>query len=361
MSKQNEEAIEQKYPKMTPREVGKLLRWAFEQRRPVLVIGRPGVGKTSITRQVAEELGMELIVAHPVVDDPTDYKGMPFTYRDIVNGEERQRAAFLPFGDLEKLIDARQPTVHLADDLGHAPKTVQAAYMQLLLNRAVNGHKVADCVTFVAASNRLEDRAGVTALLEPLKDRFTTIVEMVPDVYDWVEWAMKNGVAHEVISYVRYRPNVLEAWKPTPDLTRLPTCRSLAEVGRMISGGMPSEILSRAVIGAIGKEYGLEFMGFLDVYKDLPDPDVVLMAPEQAAVPQGGAALYAMCGALAARVSDQTLSALLVYSNRIPDEFSVMLVKDVVLRYEQMKDGKGRLYKNKHFVDWVAKHRDVLI
>lgn len=356
--------VDVKYPQLKASDAAKLLSWAFERGRPVLLIGRPGVGKTSIVRQTAEALGMDLIVSHPVVDDPTDYKGMPFSYRDIVDGVERQRASFLPFGDLERLIEAEVPTVHFADDLGHAPRAVQAAYMQLLLNRSVNSHRISDRVSFVAASNRVEDRAGVTALLEPLKDRFSCIVEVVPDLYDWVAWAIRNDMPHELISYVRYCPKVLEAWRPTPDLTRLPTCRGLAEVGAMIRDGIPQEVLPKAVVGAIGKEYGMEFMSFMDVYRDLPDPDFVLMAPAEAAVPEGAAALYALCGALAARVSETTISSLFVYASRVPDEYSVMMVKDMIVRFERAEAGggaKAKLYNNKHFVQWVSAHKDVLI
>ncbi len=43
--------------------------------------------------------------------------------------------------------------VCLLDDLGQAPPAVQAAAMQLLLARRVNGHAVSDHVTFLAATN----------------------------------------------------------------------------------------------------------------------------------------------------------------------------------------------------------------
>ena len=66
------------------------------------------------------------------------------------------------------------------DDLGQAPMSVQAAAMQLILARRINGFKISDKVIFMAATNRREDKAGVTGILEPVKSRFAWIVELVP-------------------------------------------------------------------------------------------------------------------------------------------------------------------------------------
>jgi hypothetical protein len=85
------------------------------QRLPVIVSGRPGVGKSDIVEQVANELDHELLISHPVVEDPTDSKGLPFAAPD------GQSARFLPFGDLERALQARKrPLIWFLDDLGQA-------------------------------------------------------------------------------------------------------------------------------------------------------------------------------------------------------------------------------------------------
>jgi hypothetical protein len=59
--------------------------------------------------------------------------------------------------------------------------------MQLILARRVNSFTLPDCVSFVAASNRRQDKAGVTGILEPVKSRFATILEVSPDLDDWTQ------------------------------------------------------------------------------------------------------------------------------------------------------------------------------
>lgn len=344
------EAIMTEYPELRPKELTELAMILAQAKMPMLVIGRPGIGKTDIIKQVAETLGWNLIISHPVVDDPTDYKGMPF----VSDGQ----AGFIPFADLKQLIEADQPTIHFADDFGHAPKLTQAAYMQMMLTRAINGKKISDHVVFFAASNRKEDKAGVSGMLEPLKDRYATIVELVANLEDWVGWAIGAGMPFELISYVRYRQEILTEWKPTSDFRRMPTPRSIASVGRMIQLNIPKMLQRRTFAGAIGKERASELVGFLDIYKNLPDPMDVILHPTTAMVPEEPAPLYALCGALASHATAQTIDAIITYADRLKPEFSVMLVSDATI-----KDRKGAnsLCNNSSFIKWVHNHQDVLL
>jgi hypothetical protein len=329
-----------------PSELMQLLMRTIPAKLPVLVTGKPGQGKTDIVTQAAEECEADLIVAHPVVDDPVDYKGMPA----IVDNH----ATFLPFGNLRSLIEANRPTVYFMDDLGQAPKTVQAAAMQLLLARRVNGHKVSGEVTFIAATNRKEDKAGVQGILEPVKDRFVMIVELEPSLSDWVHWALTHQIPHELISFIRYRPNFLSDFKPTFDMTKTPTPRTIAGVGQLMNLGIPKELELRAFNAAAGKEFAIEFTGFLRVYRDLPDPDAVLLDPKFSAIPTEKSSLYALCGALSARANPNNFERFITYIDRLPEEFSVLAVRDAIAR------DKIGLPKTQAFTQWVTKHHDVL-
>ena len=120
---------------MRPKLLKRAVEFCIGSRMPVLIKGQPGVGKTSIIEQVAKKKGFDLIISHPVVSNPTDFKGLPFPSR------EKNKADFLPFGDLLKIMNADKPTVFFLDDLGQASAQVQASAMQLLLAREINGKK----------------------------------------------------------------------------------------------------------------------------------------------------------------------------------------------------------------------------
>lgn len=331
---------------MKPKELSELLKVTIPAGLPIMVKGAPGVGKSDIIAQACAETGAELIIEHPVVSDPTDFKGLPFAK----NG----KAEFLPFGSLRSLIEADRRTVCFLDDLGQAPPSVQAACMQLILARRINGSKVSDQVTFVAATNRHKDRAGVTGILEPVKSRFASIIELEPDVEDWVSWALKAGVPTELIAFVRFRPNLLFDFEPTNEMKNSPCPRTVANVGKLMETGVPQGIEYEVFSGAAGEGFAAEFIAFLRIFRSLPNPDMVLMSPGKADVPTDPATLYAICGALSRKCGDNTIDRIVTYANRLPAEFSVLLIRDCV----QLVPG---VVNNRSFIEWASAHSEVLI
>ena len=62
---------------VSPSQLAASLHFSLEHRFNILIVGAPGIGKTEIINQACDEAGMQMIVSHPVVSDPTDYKGLP--------------------------------------------------------------------------------------------------------------------------------------------------------------------------------------------------------------------------------------------------------------------------------------------
>jgi hypothetical protein len=286
-------------------------------------VGKPGVGKTDIVTQAARDAGADLLVSHPAVSDPTDAKGLPWA------DQGAEQARFLPFGDLAQATKATKPLVWFLDDLGQASPGVQASFMQLILARRVNDHKLPACVVFVAATNRREDRAGVTGILEPVKSRFAAIVDMDTDVDDWTNWATENQIRPEVIAFIRMRPELLIDFKPTADMKNTPSPRTWSHVSKLMELNLPPAIEMVAYAGAVGDGAAAELSGFLDMIKHLPvTPDRILLDPENSPVPKDPSHLYALSSALASKANEKNFGRIHTYAKRMPQEFAVLTVRD---------------------------------
>ncbi len=309
---------------MKPSELEKVLAVAIENRHPLLIVGPPGIGKSDIVAQCCDRAGAKLLVFHPVVSDPTDFKGLPFA-RD---GE----AEFLPFGELKLLTSASEPTVAFLDDLGQAPASVQAAAMQLLLSRKINGHRVSDLVTFVAATNRREDRAGVQAIIEPVKSRFVSLVHLEVDLGDWAAWAAGSGLPRSLIAFVRARPALLHDFQPTAALENSPCPRTVAFAGRILQAGYPEEAIEELIAGACGEGFAIEFEAFRKLEAEIPTTESVFADPENAPVPGDPSVICSLCAALAQEVGEETVGALMTYLGRLPAEYSTLTVKEFLRR-----------------------------
>jgi hypothetical protein len=367
-------------PVLKPEELFQLLVACAKAKYPVLVTGSPGIGKTDIVKQVAAYLSCSLQISHAVVDSPIDWKGQPYAWlvddpscdsmsdpgvgTPVANGAasapqkrpQYPKAAFIPYGDLENLIHAKSLMIHFADDLGQASDMVKAAYMQVQLGRRINGHKISDHVVFFAATNRKQDAAGVTRFLEPLKDRYHTIVELQTDFQQWVKWAQTHDIAHEVWTWIRMQPQYLNDFKPSSDFSRTPTPRGIHQLSDMYKLNLAKEIRLRTFGGIIGETAAVSFLTHLEYYAKLEDPDFVIQNPTKARIEQEPALLYTLCGSLSGRASKKTIGNIVKYADRLEEagfeEFSMLLVKD-----SGMKDPNS-IMATPPFIDWASRHNE---
>lgn len=299
---------------MKPTLLAQALEFALEDPKiPVLIKGKPGIGKSDIVAQACAKLGYELLIVHPVVEDPTDAKGMPW----VVDG----KAKFIPFGNLQKMIEANEPLVVFIDDFGQAAPSMQAAYMQLLLNRAINGQPISEEVRFVSATNRREDKAAVGGLLEPVKSRFKSILELDVNTDDWVKWALDNSMPVELIAFVRWKPDMLDNFQPTKDIKNSPSPRTIAAAGYMLKKGLPQQLKYEMLTGAAGEVFASEYIAYEEVWMNLPSIGQIRMNPETAPVPDSMGGKYAVSTMIANELDQKNIEPLYTYLKRLPMEF----------------------------------------
>jgi len=328
---------------MKPSQVKRTLLRCVKANLPVLLKGAPGVGKTDICSQVAEELEMNFIPIIPVICDPTDAKGVPAR-----NGDGKWEWHLI--GDARRIIEAKEPTMVLIDDLGQAPTMVQAAFMQWILLRRIGEHPIPDCVYILSATNRREDRAGVTGILEPVKSRFATIIEMEPDEGDWAEWAFAHEMPGKLIAFGHFRPALLTDFQPTADIKNGPCPRTFANAGKLINAGIED---METISGAVGEGCAVEMLGFFKYWQQLPNLDAVIADPDKADVPREPAALYAIVTGLVEKVTKNNIERIFRYGKKLPKDFQILLGRDCIRRDKTIQTTKA-------FVKWAVDNKDVL-
>ncbi|MEO0363690.1 MAG: MoxR family ATPase, partial [Pseudomonadota bacterium] len=110
--------------------------------------GRPGVGKTEIVRQLADEIGAKLFDLRLTTIEPQDLRGLPY-----YDHEARTTVWYRP-EDLPD--DTSTPSVLFLDELTAAAPQLQPTVYGLLQERRVGRHALPDAVFVVAAGNMVE-------------------------------------------------------------------------------------------------------------------------------------------------------------------------------------------------------------
>lgn len=328
---------------MKPSTVKEALVSCIEARQPVFLWGSPGIGKSSIIRQVAEEKQLELIDIRAVLLDPVDLRGIPH----VENGKTRWcTPSFFP-------TDKDSKGIIFLDELNAAPPLVQAACYQLILDRRLGEYELPEGWTILAAGNLDSDRAVTHRMPTPLANRFVHL-SLEVDLEDWVKWALNEGIDTSVIAFIRFRPELLHQFNPKRDTKAFPSPRSWEFTSKVIKTNPNPTIEYDLISGTTGNGAAAEYLGFLKVFRKLPNPDLVLMNPDTVEVPTDPSTLYAICGALARKASDTNFDRLVTYYNRMPDEFSVLAMRDSVT-------ANPDLVSTRAYIDWASKHSEVLI
>jgi len=307
-----------------------ILKKSVPAKIPTLLVGSPGIGKSDIGAQVAQELEMDYVTSHPVVEDETDKNGLPSL--DAKAGVAR----WLPFEFIHSLINASKPTLWHIEDIGQARPAIQAGYMQTLLTGRLGDHQLPDCVHMMASTNRREDRAGVSGMLEPVKGRFN-IIHVEADLESWLaDFAIPNKLPQSIISFLRLRPELLCKFEPSADIHNSPNPRNWARVAKLEGIGLDSDEELPAFAGSIGEGAAIEYVAHKRVHAEIPQVEEILTDPDGTRVPESPAALYAISTAVAFAVDKKTISKFLRYIQRLPMEFGVLTIRDMLRNNPQL-------------------------
>lgn len=330
-------------PVVTPQELNEFLALAKSTKLPLMVRGGPGVGKSSIFRQFAAAQGdsYRYLDSQAIYFDPTDIKGFP-----KVNGKVTE---WLP--------PAEFPTqgegMWVIEELPSAAPAVQAAFYQLMLDRQIGAYRLPDGWFIVATGNRLIDKGVVNRMPSPLVSRMWH-VELQVSIDAWTEHALGSGIVPELIAFFRLRSGLLNNFDPKNWVADTPYCcpRTVEFLSRLMQASSRKPSLT-LVCATIGESAGIEFYSFLEIYKEVPSLDAILLDPDTVPVPEKPAALYALMAGLARKVTPQNADRMFRYLARMPKEFEVCGVRDC-------QRANKAITQTTAFTEWAVRNAGVL-
>jgi len=248
------------------KEVKKLVKIALEENISVLVLGHPGVGKSTMARELASEFGLPLIEKRLAHTDPSELVGIQVPTRD---------------GKLTTLapdwVPCDKPAFLFFDEINAGvTKLHQAAAYQILLDRAAGSVKFHPDTKIMAAGNLEEDNAIVVPLSSALNNRVVHFI-LEPDVDTWLEWAEKAGISAEMRGYIAFRG--IKGLYNNTGAPAFPTPRSIEMADRLYrkakERGMKMETIKYLVQSAIGEGDAVQFKAFVETYMTIDFKEVL--------------------------------------------------------------------------------------
>ena len=275
--------------------------------KPIFIYGAPGIGKTQIVGQAADELGVPMLNLDLQFMAPEDFLGIP----RAVEVEPADAAKYKETGDKKYLgqgITVSNPPAVLPrtngpdgkggiiflDEMNRANKMVLNSIMQFVQMGRLGEFTLPDKWVIVSAGNRPAE-ADVAEFDFALADRFT-VVNFVPKVGDWAEWARKSGkVDDEIINFVERNEELFHYLDPDKGTLKFPTPRSWVDASavlkdEMIEAGvdkwqdLPIGVIYNIFADQIGPSAAAQLKAYLEVISKVSERDLedILKNPKNA-------------------------------------------------------------------------------
>ena len=251
----------------------KAIKKAFKSKRPVFLWGPPGIGKSEVVADIAEELGGLVIDLRMAQMEPTDIRGIPFFNKEI------GKMDWAPPVDLpdEELASQYPIVVLFLDEMNSGPSAVQAAGYQLILNRRVGKYRLPDNVVLVAAGNRDSDKGVTYRMPMPLANRFLHL-EMRADFASWQVWAVNKGIHKDVVGYLSFAKQDMYDFNSKSASRAFATPRTWCFVSDLLNDedDTDSDTLFNLIAGSVGDGLAVKFMAHRKVAGKMPEPSDIL-------------------------------------------------------------------------------------
>ena len=220
--------------------------------RTPFIWGPPGIGKSAIVQQFADQVGLECVSLLGSQLAPEDLIGVP----QILNGVSR----FCP----PRMIARPEPYCLFLDELNACSQEVQKAFYSLIHDRRIAEYRLPKGSIVIAAGNRAQDSAITRVMSSALLNRMVHIHLSVSSS-EWLEWAYQSKIHPWIIDYIRLRPDHL--WSDPPkNETPFSTPRAyemlsnvLCEYGEEVT----DETLAILTQGCLSPEHAGQFRSFV--------------------------------------------------------------------------------------------------
>ena len=256
---------------VSPNKAKASIRHAMLKQRPIFLWGPPGIGKSDIVHQIAEQFDAPVIDVRLSLWEPTDIKGIPYF------DSNDSKMVWAPPGELPDADFAakHKHIVLFLDEMNSAAPAVQAAAYQLILNRKVGTYRLPDNVMIVAAGNREADKGVTYRMPAPLANRFVHL-EMQVNFDDWFQWAVNNRVHKDVVGFLNFSKKDLYDFDPKSPSRSFATPRSWSFVSELLDDGLDEATTTDLVAGSVGEGLAVKFMAHRKVAASMPDPTEIL-------------------------------------------------------------------------------------
>ena len=209
-----------------------------EKQRPLFLMGPPGIGKTAIVEQVAEELGINLISYTITHHTRQSAIGLPFISKKIYGKKEYSVTEYTMSEIVASVYEQIERTgieegILFLDEINAVSETLSPTMLQFLQYKTFGMHRVPEGFIIVTAGNPSEFNKSVRDFDIATLDRLRKI-DIEEDFQSFKSYAYQAGVHSAITSYLEIKKDRFYFVKQDIEGKRYVTARSWEDLSKIL-------------------------------------------------------------------------------------------------------------------------------
>ena len=183
----------------------------IERQRPVFLMGPPGIGKTAIMEQIAQELDVALLSYSMTHHTRQSAIGLPRLVEKHYGGLSVTVTEYTMSEIIASVYDAMERSgnaegILFLDEINCVSETLAPTMLQFLQNKTFGTHRLPAGWVVVAAGNPPEFNKSVREFDVVTLDRVRQI-QVEADLSVWLDYARQRQLHGAVLSYLTVKPD----------------------------------------------------------------------------------------------------------------------------------------------------------
>ena len=209
------------------------------EQRPIFLLGAPGIGKTAIMAQVADELGIGLVSYSMTHHTRQSALGLPFiVHRTYRTGDEFDVSEYTMSEIIASVYEFMERSgldngILFLDEINCVSETLYPSMLQFLQFKTFGRHRVPNGWIVVCAGNPPEYNKSVHEFDIVTLDRLRKI-EVKPSFDAWRAYARDCAVHPAIMTYLSVCPDDFYLVESTPEGKSFVSARSWSELSSLM-------------------------------------------------------------------------------------------------------------------------------
>ena len=210
------------------------------RQRPMFLVGAPGIGKTAIIEQIAQELGIGVVSYSMTHHTRQSALGLPRIVHCEFEGFEYEASEYTMSEIVSSVYDYMERTglrrgILFLDEINCVSETLYPSMLQFLQFKTFGRHRVPKDWIIVCAGNPPEYNKSVHEFDIVTLDRLREI-DVEPDYPAWKRYATEKGIHPVVTTFLEAKPDCFYKVESKPGGGKsFVTARGWEDLGEVIT------------------------------------------------------------------------------------------------------------------------------